>query len=193
VKRCSKCGEVKPLDQYYAAKGCKDGLRGDCKACFSARAKARYAVKSDAIKAYVNAWRSENREHVRAWQKQYNAGRKRENRDAHLRRTFGITLEDFEALLVAQGGGCAICGRAAPEGTSLHVDHDHETGVVRGLLCFTCNGALGMFTENEEYLARATDYVSSGGFAPSGAPELLELARGRALALVAAGGDQHGD
>jgi len=90
-------------------------------------------------------------------------------------------------MLTAQGGGCAICGRPAPEGTSLHVDRDHETDVVRGLLCFTCNGALGMFTENEEHLGRATDYVSSGGFAPSGAPELIQLARGRAAALVAAG------
>jgi len=188
VKRCSKCGELKPLGEYYAAKGCKDGLRGDCKACFSARAKVRYAAKSDEIKAYVNAWRRENREHVRAWQKQYNAGRKRENRDTHLRRTFGITLEDFEAMLAAQGGGCAICGRPAPEGTSLHVDHDHETGVVRGLLCFTCNGALGMLTENEDHLLRAADYVSSGGFVPTSAPEMLSLARTRAVALTAARG-----
>ena len=193
MKRCSKCGELKPLSEYYAAKGCKDGLRGDCKSCFAERAKARYAEKSDEIKAYVNAWRRDNREHVRAWQRQYNAGRKRENRDTHLRRTFGITLEDFEVMLAAQGGGCAICGRAAPAGTSLHVDHDHETGVVRGLLCFTCNGALGMFTENEEYLARATDHVSSGGFVPSGAPEMIELARGRASMLAAAGSDQSGD
>jgi hypothetical protein len=97
--------------------------------------------------------------------------------------------EDFEAMLLAQGGGCAICGRAAPEGTSLHVDHDHETGVVRGLLCFTCNGAIGMFTENDEHPTRAADYVSSGGFASSGAPEMAELARGRAAALVPARGD----
>jgi hypothetical protein len=65
--------------------------------------------------------------------------------------------------------------------------------VVLGLLCFTCNGALGMFTENEEYLTRATDYVSSGGFVPSDAAELVALARGRAVALVAVGGDRHGD
>ena len=90
-------------------------------------------------------------------------------------------------MLFAQGGGCAICGRAAPEGTSLHVDHDHESCVVRGLLCFTCNGALGMFAENEEHLTRAADYVSSDGFVPSGAPEMIDLARGRAAALVSAG------
>jgi hypothetical protein len=126
---------------------------------------------------------------VRKYRKQRRAEIRGLGRDAYLRRTFGITLEDFEAMLLAQGGGCAICGRAAPEGTSLHVDHDHETGVVRGLLCFTCNGAIGMFTENDEHLTRAADYVSSGGFASSGAPEMAELARGRAAALVPARGD----
>jgi hypothetical protein len=50
-----------------------------------------------------------------------------------------------------------------------------------------------MLTENEEHLVRASDYLSSGGFVRSGAAELVELARGRALALVAAEGDQHGD
>ena len=193
MKRCSKCGELKSLDQYYAAKGCRDGLRGDCKSCFAARAKARYAEKSDEIKAYVKRWQQENAEYVRAYRKRRRQEIRGLGRNAYLKRVFGITLEDFEAMLSAQGGGCAICGRAAPEGTSLHVDHDHETGVVRGLLCFTCNGALGMFTENEEYLARATDYVSSGGFVPSGAPEMIELARRRASMLVAAGSDRSGD
>jgi hypothetical protein len=56
------------------------------------------------------------------------------------------------------------------------------------LLCFTCNGALGMFTEDDEHLTRAADYVNSGGFVPSGAFETLELARVRAAALVPAGG-----
>jgi hypothetical protein len=187
VKRCSKCGELKPLDQYYAAKGCRDGLRGDCKACFSARAKARYAEKSDEIKAYVKRWQQENADRLNAYRRAHNANRRREIRERHLKRTFGITLVDFDAMLAAQSGGCAICGRQAPENTSLHVDHDHETGVVRGLLCFTCNGALGMLGESDEFLSRAADYVTSGGFVPSGAPELIDLARSRASALVAAG------
>jgi hypothetical protein len=187
VKRCSKCRELKALDQFYAEKTCRDGVRPDCKSCFAARAKARYEAKRDDIIAYVSQWQKDNPERVRAYRKQYNASRKSELREGHLKRKFGITLADFEAMLAAQGGGCAICGRPAPEGTSLHVDHDHETGVVRGLLCFTCNGALGMLTENEEHLARAADYVSSGGFVASGATELVAIARERALALVGGG------
>ena len=192
MKRCSKCNDLKPLDQFYAEKSCRDGLRPDCKSCFAARAKARYEAKREDIIAYVSQWQKDNAERVRAYRKQYNASRKSELREGHLKRKFGITLDDFEAMLEAQGGGCAICGRSAPEGTSLHVDHDHETGVVRGLLCFTCNGALGMFTEDEEHLARAADYVNSGGFVAAGAPEMIELAQRRAAALVPAGRGETG-
>jgi hypothetical protein len=187
VKRCSKCGEFKPLTEYYAAKGCRDGLRGDCKTCFAVRAKARYELKRDEIIASVSQWQKDNAERVRAYRKQYNATRRSVLREQHLVRKFGITLDEFEAMLAAQGGGCAVCGRSAPEGTSLHVDHDHDSGVVRGLLCFTCNGALGMFTENEHLLTRAADYVNCGGFVASGAPEMMEVAQQRAAALAATG------
>jgi len=56
-------------------------------------------------------------------------------------RQLGVTDEAYEALLDAQGGGCAICG-AKPKTRRLHVDHDHATGKVRGLLCHRCNRAL---------------------------------------------------
>lgn len=63
------------------------------------------------------------------------------SRDAYLRRTYNITEEEYDRLLVAQGGGCAVCAR--PGGTRrLHVDHDHSNGLVRGLLCFQCNALL---------------------------------------------------
>ena len=54
-----------------------------------------------------------------------------------------MTLEDYERMFDAQGGVCAICGKPRPEERTLHVDHDHETGEIRGLLCFSCNNALG--------------------------------------------------
>jgi hypothetical protein len=58
-------------------------------------------------------------------------------------------------MLAAQGGLCAIC-KVAPGG---HVDHDHETGAVRALLCFNCNGGLGQFKDNPEVLHAAAYYV----------------------------------
>lgn len=54
---------------------------------------------------------------------------------------YGLTLEDYECMLADQGGACAICG-APPKRNRLHVDHDHKTGVVRGLLCARCNSSL---------------------------------------------------
>jgi hypothetical protein len=68
-----------------------------------------------------------------------------------LRRRYGITAQDADAMLAAQGGLCAICG-AAPAG---RVDHDHETGAVRALLCFNCNGGLGQFRDDPAVLRAA--------------------------------------
>ena len=59
-------------------------------------------------------------------------------RDAYLRKTYGITLEDYGVILAFQGGVCAICSRP-PAGRALHLDHDHVTKRPRGLLCFNCN------------------------------------------------------
>ena len=60
-----------------------------------------------------------------------------------------------------QGGGCAICGRPPKPGKSLHVDHDHETGYVRGLLCFNCNAALGQLDDDLGRIERALTYVAT--------------------------------
>ena len=62
-------------------------------------------------------------------------------RHYHLKRRYGIGAAEFDELVRDQHGVCAICGRENPE----HVDHDHETGKVRGILCFNCNGGLGQF------------------------------------------------
>jgi len=56
---------------------------------------------------------------------------------------YGISVQEYEELLDAQAGGCALCGGTHRSGRRLHVDHDHETGRVRGLLCYPCNQAVG--------------------------------------------------
>lgn len=73
----------------------------------------------------------------------------------------GIDDDLYEQLLEAQNGGCAICG-AAPKTRRLHVDHDHATRAVRGLLCFRCNRALPTYA-SKEWLAAASLYVAHGG------------------------------
>ena len=70
----------------------------------------------------------------------------------------GIPLAEYDALLAAQGGGCAICGNA-PKTRRLHVDHDHKTGAVRGVLCFNCNQALGNSRDDVIVLQRLITYL----------------------------------
>lgn len=77
-----------------------------------------------------------------------------------LGRQYGITLEDFCALVEYQNGCCAICGRSEYDiGERFCVDHDHTTGVVRGALCRRCNKALGGFRDSIEILLKAVDYL----------------------------------
>ena len=76
-------------------------------------------------------------------------------RTYHLKRRYGITAAEADAMLATQGGVCAIC-RAAP---AVHVDHDHATGAVRALLCFNCNGGLGQFHDDPAVLLAALAYL----------------------------------
>jgi hypothetical protein len=77
------------------------------------------------------------------------------SRTYHLKRRYGITVEEFDVMLALQEGLCAIC-RSAP---AVHVDHDHRTGGVRALLCFNCNGGLGQFKDDPDVLREAAEYV----------------------------------
>jgi hypothetical protein len=73
-----------------------------------------------------------------------------------LKNSFGLTIEQYEEMVERQGGLCALCGQA---GVGLCVDHDHETGQIRGLLCGKCNKGLGLFGDSAEGLIRALRYL----------------------------------
>jgi hypothetical protein len=78
---------------------------------------------------------------------------------------FGLTLADYEAMLKAQGGLCALCGQpetATRKGTlrALCVDHCHESGRVRGLLCYRCNLAVGLIGDNAEWAGKLAAYLN---------------------------------
>jgi hypothetical protein len=80
-------------------------------------------------------------------------------KDYDLRRAYGISLEDYEGLLESQGGVCQICRKACASGMRLAVDHCHETGRVRGLLCGKCNQGIGQFAHDVETLRSAIIYL----------------------------------
>ena len=106
-------------------------------------------------------WQQENRERVNENQRRLRESpeRKRRERSNHLVRTHGITIEDYDRMLAEQGGGCAICHRPPRDDISLHVDHDHETGAIRGLLCFSCNNLLGDVRDDMSLLLAAAEYL----------------------------------
>ena len=98
------------------------------------------------------------------------------SRHYHLMRRYGIGADEFDELVRKQGGVCAICGRPDPE----HVDHDHDTGAVRGILCFNCNGGLGQFRDSVDALRAAADYLEC---TEARIVELVDVARARAAGL----------
>ncbi len=86
---------------------------------------------------------------------------KERQRAGHLRRKYGITVEQYDELLANQGGRCAICRREPRPDISLHLDHDHESGQLLGILCFRCNNALGDFDDDPTLLQAALRYLRS--------------------------------
>lgn len=85
--------------------------------------------------------------------------------NSHLKKRYGITLKEYDRMLADQGGVCTICSSSSPTGSErrggirFSVDHDHKTGVIRGLICSPCNLGLGSFRDDPNSLRLAADYV----------------------------------
>lgn len=142
-KRCFCCGEVKPTTEFTRRN--YNGRRvfySYCKECKNKKAKE---------------YRLENPEKI-----------KRTHRKSDLKKQYGLTMEDVEIMLKNQNCKCAICGKelflqgASEDKTKIaHVDHNHETGKVRGLLCNDCNRGIGLLKDNPLFLANALKYLEN--------------------------------
>lgn len=109
---------------------------------------------------YMRAWRQKNRaRHNELARQTYHRNKHKyvgKQREWNLRRKYGMSSHDFERLKSEQDNKCAICSTDSPARNRFHVDHDHFTGVVRGLLCSRCNGALGWY---EKYAQPIVQYL----------------------------------
>ncbi len=132
--------------------------------------RAYYIANRERIRETINRYRKENPEKTRALKKRYNesprgrAYRQRYNAVHGRKRVlaqYGFTNEDYTRLAAAQDYSCLICGVESwmEPGGSLHIDHDHATGKVRGLLCRHCNLGLGRFRDNVSLLESAIQYL----------------------------------
>lgn len=153
-KTCTKCHVTKPRVEFYRHRTTRDGRATYCIQC----------VKDDR-----RAWVAANAERVREQNQRYAAEnpqkRSRDHRQFWLR-AYGLDQNAYQALLDAQGNVCAIClmperyiDARTGEPRRLSVDHDHQSGRVRGLLCGRCNRALGQLDDDPDRFARAAIYL----------------------------------
>lgn len=158
-KTCSTCNRYMPLDAYFKRAKAADGLMYRCKDCCRDAYNKRYADDPN----FRERRAKHHREHYDA-----NAEKIRNRRRRNLSK-YGMTMEQFEVLNLSQNGLCAICGEPPykdqedPRKKRLSVDHNHETGLVRGLLCDSCNIGIGMFRDSPERLQSAIDYLKAYG------------------------------
>ena len=134
-KRCTKCGEVKPISEFSKRYDYPDRTLSACKDCERIRKRdyARKRFKDPGLRRAVSF-------RQKLW-------------------TYGITATEYESLLKESGGECAICQRPFG-GEAPRIDHCHTTGKIRGLLCHNCNAALGLFKDSPEVLSRAVEYLN---------------------------------
>lgn len=115
-------------------------------------------------KANRKAWEDENRDKVREYNRKSSLKRTQQTREYGLMRNHGITWEEYSAMLEKQGGGCAICGgQNTKRKKILCVDHDHDTGKIRGLLCDSCNRGLGMLGDSLSHIMNVVKYLEESG------------------------------
>jgi hypothetical protein len=150
----------------------------DYRAKQRAYARAYYLAHKEEInerrRAYSNFHKQEINERKRAYYHSHKQDIKPILRRGQLKRQYGISPADYDALLVKQDGVCATCGKPSEE--TLCVDHCHETGTVRGLLCRQCNFALGCFTDSQATMMAAIAYLGGSKDDRTGAAAQRALA-----------------
>lgn len=131
-KKCSKCKKKKLVEEFYKNKSTKDGYHHYCKKCHCDDNKNRYATNP----VY------------------------RENmRFSNIKYQYGLSLENYNDMLNTQNNVCSICKNDFKTTKTTHVDHNHKTGNVRGILCSKCNNLLGMCNDDIQLLESAINYL----------------------------------
>jgi hypothetical protein len=151
MKICCRCGAEKPADteHFYRNRHRSDGLDETCSECKRLAAKKWYRENLTKARAAVRKYARTHKQQLAANYRAHILGKK-----------YGLSVQDYDALVEAQQGLCAICGgHLSTFNQRLAVDHCHTTGRIRGLLCHNCNTGLGKFKEDIELLLRAVEYL----------------------------------
>ncbi len=181
MKKCNRCNQTKDLSLFSKDKLRKDGHQGRCKACCSKLTKEWSSNNSLKKSEYSRLYYSQNKDKVKV----VNAIRYKQNPEKHLSYSkkwreqnpeqfrgnllksrfwpylsWSEALNQYNSILEKQNYSCGICHKHKSNfSKEFAVDHNHETGVVRGLLCDNCNKGLGLLGDNMVSVKNALDYL----------------------------------
>lgn len=152
-KKCTYCLETKELSDFYKSSGNNKGIKPFCKGC------SRKAKHKQRHKDIGKTREKERLAHRR---------NKEQRQNFYRHKHYGLTVQQWESMVVRQGNACAICRGTARNGRPLCVDHNHKTGAVRDLLCERCNLIVGWVEKKDGFIyglmsAPVTAYAEKWG------------------------------
>ena len=145
LKECSKCHIFQSIDNFFKSglyPSGKPKIRGDCKTC---------AKKNTA------EWREKKRAHYNSYMGEYRAKNPDKIRLHEIKRHYGLSADEYRALIAKTNNSCELCGKKASGKRPLSIDHCHNSKKVRGLLCYGCNRLMGLL-DNPSLYAKALEY-----------------------------------
>ena len=145
MKTCACCNRELSVEKFSIDRSRKDGLFKYCRECNS----QKYLEVKDAKGEYQKAYRLRNIERHKKW-----------SRKSRLKLTYNITEEQYSSMVEQQNNCCAICESVFTSKLKPQIDHDHDTGIVRGLLCRPCNTGIGLLKEDLKTLQSAKNYLA---------------------------------
>lgn len=157
-----------------------DGHKSICKQCILIKAKeyrkanssllvskqtTYYEKNKDAVKRYQREYYKTNSNHIKAQSKEYHRSHidKDKEYDRQIKHLYNITVLDVQLLMISQHGCCDICKKPFQynnDKKEYHIDHNHTTNKVRGLLCTNCNTSIGLLQENPVFIESALYYIN---------------------------------
>lgn len=162
-QKCTKCGILKHISEFNKDNGRKSGLSTFCRTCARKIAQKVRRTNPEKMRAYQRKWgsREENKKKKHETVLRWRLRNPEKYHEQSLKKSTGITVNQYNQMFVDQQGCCAICGIPKSDlSVKLFVDHDHQTGEIRGLLCKQCNFALGNVKDSVVVLKKAIIYLT---------------------------------
>ena len=145
MKQCKTGRKLKKKSEFNRHKTNSDHLQAYCRKC---------------QREYGKKWLEENGDKNIVYCRRYYKENKQKWREREYKKKYNMTLQEFDALLLSQNNKCPICDTALKSTRQMHVDHHHESGMRRQILCSKCNTALGLLNENVVNFEKAIQYIN---------------------------------